>query len=338
MGAAPVQSTSASAQASVRKYFNDIVANHKLPSLPVVASKVLEMIQDPDLKVQKLCRILSDDAALAGRILAVSRSAGYAQRNLPTTLLGAVQVLGFRTLRNVVIASATHSLCIRGNRVSETLWNHSLSVALTMRMLCRRLRTQDEEQAFLAGLLHDVGELILLHGDPTGFAKLATEVQRARCQMIDKEQEIYGFDHTLIGLTLLDAWNIDSQIGRAVLNHHSDVTGDDTNQMAEMISVADYLSCKADLGFFAEAPAPAAAILAKCRCDGDEELAETVEAIRSAFHEETLFSGRSRGRALSGIAQKPLIVHAGRKDAASRRCATVSKSTGIPRPDKFPWC
>lgn len=287
MGAAPDQTRNSSAQENVRRYFNDIVASHRLPSLPVVASKVLEMIQDPDLKVQKLCRILSDDAALAGRILSVSRSAGYAQRNLPTTLLGAVQVLGFRTLRNVVVASATHSLCIRGNRVSETLWNHSLSVALAMRMLCRRLRTQDEEQAFLAGLLHDVGELILLHGDPTGFAKLATEVQQARGQMIEKEQEAYGFDHTLIGLTLLDAWNIDSQIGRAVLNHHSEVTGDDANRMAGMIAVADYLSCQADLGFFAEAPTPAAAILAECRCDGDQELAETVEAIRSAFHEES---------------------------------------------------
>ncbi|HXK30697.1 MAG TPA: HDOD domain-containing protein [Candidatus Binatia bacterium] len=287
MGTAPVQSTTASAQENVRKYFNDIVANHRLPSLPLVASKVLEMIQDPDIKVQKLCRILSDDAALAGRILAVSRSASYAQRNLPKTLLGAVQVLGFRTLRNVVVASATHSLCIRGNGVSETLWNHSLSVALAMRLLCRRLRTQDEEQAFLAGLLHDVGETILLHGDPIGFAKLAAEVQRTGCQMIDKEQEAYGFDHTLIGLTLLDAWNIDSQIGRAVLNHHSDVTGDDANQMAGMIAVADYLSCKADLGFFAEAPSPAAAILAECCCDGDEALAETVEAIRSAFQEES---------------------------------------------------
>lgn len=120
MGAAPVQSTSALARENVRKYFNDVVASHKLPSLPAVATKVLEMIQDPDIKAQKLCRILSDDAALAGRILAVSRSASYAQRNLPTTLLGAVQVLGFRTLRNVVTASATHSLCIRGNRVSET--------------------------------------------------------------------------------------------------------------------------------------------------------------------------------------------------------------------------
>lgn len=286
MGATSVQSANASAQASVRKYFNDIVASHKLPSLPVVASKVLEMIQDPDVKAQKLCRILSDDTALAGRILAVSRSASYAQRNLPKTLLGAVQVLGFRTLRNVVVASATHSLCIRGNGVSEALWNHSLSVALAMRLLCRRLCAQDEEQAFLAGLLHDVGETILLHGDPIGFAKLAAEVQRAGCRMIDKEQEAYGFDHTLIGLSLLDAWNIDSQIGRAVLNHHSDVTGDDANQMAEMIAVADYLSWKANLGFFAEASAPLVATMAKFDCDGDESLEEMVQAVRSAFQEE----------------------------------------------------
>lgn len=170
--------------------------------------------------------------------------------------------------------------------MSETLWNHSLSAALAMRMLCRRLRTQGEEQAFLAGLLHDVGEMILLHGDPIGFAKLAAEVQRAGCRMIDKEQEAYGFGHTLIGLTLLDSWNIDSQIGRAVLNHHSDATGDGSNQLAEILGVADYLCCKADLGFFAEAPAPTAATMAKFGCDSDESLEEMVQAIRIAYNEE----------------------------------------------------
>ena len=84
----------ATAQDNVRKYFRKVMERHELPALPFVASKVLDMIQDPDLNVRQLCRVLADDTALAARVLSVSRTAHYAQRTLPTTLLGAVQVLG----------------------------------------------------------------------------------------------------------------------------------------------------------------------------------------------------------------------------------------------------
>jgi len=275
------------AQAKVRKYFHDVMTSRKLPSLPIVAAKALEMIEDPDVNARKLCRVLSDDVALATRILTVSRSPSYAQRNMPTTLLGAVQVLGFRTVRSFVVANAVHSLCNEGNQVSEKLWNHSLGVALAARILCEYTGIRDRDQAFLAGLLHDVGEMILLHGDPTGFVKLGHDVEQAHCQMIDKELEVYGFDHTVIGVTLLDAWNIDSQISRAVLNHHSDLSGDRNNALAELVSIADFLCFKADLGFFGELPTPPADILAKCGCADEESVRNTCQSIREAYDEES---------------------------------------------------
>ena len=277
----------ATAPESVRKYLRDVLDGHQLPSLPVVVGKVLEMIQDPDINAQKLCRVLSDDAALTARVLSVSRSPYFAQRILPTNLISAVQVLGFQNLRNIVVTNATHSLFVKGNPVSEKLWNHSLAVALAMRILFQRAGIRTVDLAFLAGLMHDMGEMIMVHGDPFGFAELGEAVEQAQCQMMDKEQEFYGFDHTLIGLTLLDSWNIDSQIGRAVLNHHSDVTGDSANELAAMLAVADYLCCKAGLGFFATPPMPTADLLAKCGCDKDEGMGDVVQTIREAYNEES---------------------------------------------------
>jgi putative nucleotidyltransferase with HDIG domain len=230
---------------------------------------------------------LSDDAALAAKVLGASRSPHFAQRTLPTNLISAVQVLGFQNLTNLIVANATHSLCLKGNAISEKLWNHSLAVALATRILCRRAGFKNVEQAFLAGLLHDVGEMILVHGDPSGFAKLGAAVEQTNCQMIDKEQELYGFDHTLIGLTLLESWNIDGQIGQAVLNHHSDVSGDSANCLAAMIAVADYCCAKVDLGLFAAPGEPPAANLAICGCDSAEAMAETLQAIREAYDSES---------------------------------------------------
>jgi putative nucleotidyltransferase with HDIG domain len=280
------ESRSLSGQESVRRYFREVVENHKLPSLPVVAGKVLELIRDPDTSAQRLCRVLSDDTALAAKVLAAARSPYFAQRILPSNLIAAVQVLGFQNLTNIIVASAAHSFCLKGNPTSEKLWNHSLGVALAVRTLCPRAGIKNRDQAFLAGLLHDVGEMILAHGDPKGFAKLGEEVQQANCQMIDKEQEFYGFDHTLIGLTLLDSWNIDGQIGQAVLNHHSDVSGDNANCLAALIAVADYLCEKVELGLFATPPVPPPASLAMCRCDNDEAIVEVLQAIREAYDEE----------------------------------------------------
>jgi putative nucleotidyltransferase with HDIG domain len=282
-----VDNDGSSAKERVRKYFREVVDKHKLPSLPVVAGKVLELIRDPDISTQKLCRVLSDDAALAAKVLAASRSPHFAQRTLPTNLVSAVQVLGFQNLTNLIVANATHSLCLKGNAISEKLWNHSLAVALATRILCLRAGFKNAEQAFLAGLLHDVGEMILVHGDSNGFAKLGGEVQQANCQMIDKEQEFYGFDHTLIGLTLLDSWNLDGQIGQAVLNHHSDVSGDNANHIAAMIAMADYCCGKIDLGLFAAPPQPPVSSLAICGCDSAEAMAETLQAIREAYDNES---------------------------------------------------
>jgi putative nucleotidyltransferase with HDIG domain len=283
----PMELNNSAGRENVRRYFQDVVKSHKLPALPVVAAKILDMIQDPDVNVQKLCRLLSDDAALAGRVLAVSRSPLYAQRNLPTTSIEAVQVLGLRTLTNVILANSMHSLHVKGHKNLQKLWNHSLAVALAARILCRRIGLHDGDQAFLAGLMHDIGQMVLVHGDPVGYANLCDEVQRVGCSITSKEKEAYEFDHALIGLTLLDTWNIDSQIGLAVLNHHSEIAGENSNELATILTVADYLCSKADLGFIVEPAPPTMDMLAKCHLDGEESIGAIVQEIRAAYDEES---------------------------------------------------
>jgi putative nucleotidyltransferase with HDIG domain len=230
---------------------------------------------------------LADDAALSARVLTVARSPQYAQRNAPTTLLGAVQILGFRTLRSVVVMQATQSLCIRGNKTSERLWNHSLGVALAMRILCERAGIRDPDLAFLTGLMHDVGQMILIQGDSAAYEKLGRELQQAPCPIVDKEQADYGLDHTLMGFTLLNSWNMDSQIAQAALNHHSDLQTDGGNRLSAMLIVADYLCSKCDLGFFVEPAPPSAEALAMCQCADNESMSRVTEEIVEAYQAES---------------------------------------------------
>jgi HD-like signal output (HDOD) protein len=272
---------------NVLKYFRAVGEPSELPLLPSVAGQVLKMVKDPDFNARELCRVLSNDAALAGRILAVSRSPYYAQRMRPRALLEAITVLGFRTVTSVVLATAGHTLCVKGNKTSEKLWNHSVGVALATRILCKRAGFRDSEQAFLAGLMHDIGESILLYRDPYGFEKLVREVQRSQCRMIDKEQEAYGFDHTLAGSALLESWGIASPTRQAALDHDRDLNGDTINELTVILAAAEYLCFKANLGFFGALPPLRLDTMIKCKCDDDQRSEEVVHQICEAYGKES---------------------------------------------------
>lgn len=284
MGSLATTQNAMTGQQNIRKYFREVMEKYKLPPLPIVASKVLSMIEDPDLSIREICRVLSDDPALAARVLAISRSVYYAQRTPPKSLQGAIQVVGLRALRYILIAAATQGLFMANNNVSARLWSHSLAVALACRILSERVNYPDNEQAFLTGLLHDIGEMILFHGDQHGFERIVGEAQKSGASLVEKEKEVYAFDHAFIGLTLLDSWNIDSEIGKAVLKHHE--SGGEAGKLAGILEMADYLSFRADLGFFSEPPLPGPELVRAFGCNDDDSLTATVKKVRQAFDTE----------------------------------------------------
>jgi putative nucleotidyltransferase with HDIG domain len=274
-------------QENLHRHLREVMERHKLPSLPIVVTKVLNMLSDPDFSVRQLSRVISDDTALASRTLAISRSARYAQRHQPTTVHEAILVLGYQTLRNIVMATAAQSFLTRKNKIAEKLWSHSLAAALAARILSQRVGLKDSELAFLAGLLHDVGEMILLHGDPKGFEQLVSELQQTKEPIVEKEKELYSFDHSSIGVALLDFWNIDSRIGEAVLCHHDQEDSPDPKSLITILSMVDYLCFKADLAF-SEPPAPAPQVISAFGCEDEASLEELVQEVRQAFDEESV--------------------------------------------------
>jgi HD-like signal output (HDOD) protein len=279
---------SKTAQENVREHLRDVMERYKLPSLPVVVAKVLITLKDPDFSVRQLSRLISDDAALAGRTLAISRSARYAQRRQPKSVHEAILVLGFHTLRNIVLASAAQSFLSRTNKVAERLWRHSLSSALAARILSERSGVADSDLAFLAGLLHDVGEIVLLNGDPRGFEQILEEVRQNQGSLVIREREKYAFDHCSIGLALLDFWDIDSRIGQAAYWHHYDGESIDAESLVSILRMADYLCEKADLGFFSAPPPPTVEMTRIFGCEDAEALDALVQEVRQAFDEESL--------------------------------------------------
>jgi putative nucleotidyltransferase with HDIG domain len=272
---------------NVRRHLREVMKRHKLPSLPMVVTKVLEMLKDPDFSVRELSRVISDDTALATRTLAVARSGHYAQRRQATTVHEAILVLGFHTLRNVVMATAAQSFVTRKSRVSERLWSHSLAAALAARLLAQRSRFIDPEVAFLAGLLHDIGEMVLLHGDPRGFELMLEEAGQSQSPILN-EKQTFGFDHCVVGTALLDHWNIDETISDAIVHHHERVNALNPGSLRQILAMADYVCFRANLGFYSEPPLPSADARRIFDCEEIGALDELVQQLRHAYEKESV--------------------------------------------------
>jgi putative nucleotidyltransferase with HDIG domain len=276
----------------IREYFRQVSEQCKLPPLPAVVATALRIIRDPDADTRKLCRVLSDDAALVGRVFNLSRSAFYSRYTPPKTLQQALQVLGLRSVQRVLVAATAQALCRGNSEVSEALWDHSLATAFAAEALARQASFRESEQAFLGGLLHDVGQMVLLHGDPSGFSKIVKQVQTGKEPVAQCEKQVYGFDHTLIGVVLIDCWDLDGEIGSALLNHHDDTVATmEPASLGALLRMADYVSCKAGLGFVTEVLPPAPEALEFWGCGSEEALGGLVERVRQAFDaEKALYS------------------------------------------------
>ncbi len=129
--------------------------------------------------------------------------------------------------------------------------------------------------------------MILLHGDPRGFEEVVEEVQQWKLSLVEKEKEVYAFDHASISVALLEFWNIDPQISEAVLRHHQHDGESDPKSLRTILRMADYLCLKADFGFFSESSAPYP-LLCAFGCDENSALEDLVRDLRAAYNEERL--------------------------------------------------
>jgi len=196
-----------------------------LGELPVsqvgVVSTVLRMTADINTEVYKLSHVLSADQALTARVLRMSNSPFYGRMRGVGSLNEAIMILGFYTIRSLVVATSTHAMFKRDHSEWEKdLWNHSLSVALGARIVARRVDSRTVEEAFLAGLMHDIAILILLQRFPEEYKPVIAEAQLGHETLMDIERRLLGFTHAELGAIILEQWNLPSFLVEVTRFHH----------------------------------------------------------------------------------------------------------------------
>ena len=194
----------------------------ELPSLPVVVLELLSSMDQDDTDVHVLAQKIELDQALAAKTLRIANSSFYGMQSKVTSIPQAVSVLGFHSIRTVVTACAlTGSFApVSGGFDFQAFWRHSLATAVAARLLAPHLRV-NPETAFTAGLLHDLGTLVLVTRFPAEHALVRSYRQAHDCQMAEAELAVIGIDHAQVGSALAAYWKFPEAIQQAVADHHA---------------------------------------------------------------------------------------------------------------------
>ncbi len=193
----------------------------ELPAAPLVAQRVMAVTADDTSSAADLVKIIGTDAGFNARILKVANSSFYGAANTISTLQTAIVVLGFNTIRNLVISASSKDIYRDFGEHEKRLWEHSVGTAIAGLVLARRTHTALPDEAFTAGLFHDIGRGVLINQCREKYLEHADELSAGGDDVVELEAEVFGFDHTAVGSVLLNTWNFPRSLAAAVRLHHN---------------------------------------------------------------------------------------------------------------------
>ena len=200
-----------------------------IATLPEVTLGIIELVEDPNSSAQDLNELIGRDPALSARVLKVVNSAFYGLPRQIGSINRAISMLGLNAVKNIAIAASLAKL-FRGGALcdrfdAKELWDHSIAVATAARLLARESRMSSGDEAFLGGLMHDIGIMVELQSDRAKLVKVFGDMQfdgngRPLIEFRMAERSVFGADHCHFGEALCEQWKFPRSLAVACAHHH----------------------------------------------------------------------------------------------------------------------
>ena len=224
----------------------------RISSLPTVSARVNDLLNDPQSCAYDFGKIISKDQALTARLLKLVNSAFYGFPRKIETVSRAVTIIGFNGLRGLILATSVLSMFKDlGDNVSFTMedfWKHNLACGIASRVLATYKREKDPETYFVAGLLHDIGRLVLLESCPEKYSEVLIIVREENVLMCEAEMDVFGFTHEAVGKELISSWKLPAFVEDAVGFHHNPKGGQNSSSYVDVVHLANILANAASIG------------------------------------------------------------------------------------------
>ncbi|MDF1545597.1 MAG: HDOD domain-containing protein [bacterium] len=227
--------------------YNKIIADHKeLASLPQTLSEILRVVQDENSSATDVADIIKHDPALTTKILRVVNSPLYSQGREVTTISQAVMTVGMRAVSALALSTSIYDVCGKWETTVDRprFWRHSLQVAIAAREIAEAIRYPSSEEAFITGLIHDIGLLVMEKSFPEKFQRVWQQAESG-ANIFEVEEQAWGSNHARIGRFLLEQWNLPEKICQAIGFFYNEFTpgnDDEDMQLPQILALADSIS------------------------------------------------------------------------------------------------
>ncbi|OGQ96945.1 MAG: hypothetical protein A2521_11810 [Deltaproteobacteria bacterium RIFOXYD12_FULL_57_12] len=222
-----------------------VLQSATLPTLPSVAAKLIEVTSHPEVTVQDIAKVISRDMALSAKILKIANSAFYAFPNQIGTINQAVAILGFNAVRSLALSFNFLSIKPHGHADRfdyKRFWEKSLAAAVAAKLIAETLEQVDPEEFFIAGLLQNIGEMVLARAFPTEYNLVLVEAEKNGGPLSELEQRLIGADHQDIGHEVARNWRFPAILSEPIRWHHEPAACQDDDDRVKMAVIIAHLA------------------------------------------------------------------------------------------------
>jgi len=228
--------------------YRRIVENvDRLPSLPGIVTRLIEIVNSPESSAEDASSLIERDPALTGRMLRLANSAFYGMPRKVASVNSAVVILGFNSIKSLVLGAAVAKLFkpLSGGFDTRRFWMHSIICAMGSRLIIRHLmryKMMDPESAFCAGIMHDIGRLILWHVAPADYTLVWKHALSHTLSLSAAEEDVLGIRHDILGRIVADKWTLPQDLEFAMVFHHRPQEAQQIPELAAAVHVADCMA------------------------------------------------------------------------------------------------
>lgn len=225
----------------------------ELPPLPVALATIMNLMADDDVSIKEVEQAILQEPAITAKVLSLSNSAFYGYRRRINTVSQAVVVLGLTTVRNLVLGVyMVEGFRLPGGRKgaldSEGFWLHCVCAASVAGMIAKRGRDLDAETVWIAGLLHDLGKMVLNYGLHDRYLEVVRRAREEQKPLRALEEQELGANHALVGEWMANRWQLPESIRMAIRYHHEPQTAPSDHGLVAAVHLADILVKQEQLG------------------------------------------------------------------------------------------
>lgn len=215
----------------------------KIPVFPQVISKVIALAENPNANAADFENEIMKDQGLTTQVLKLANSAYYCGSRKVMTVSQATVRLGFKTIKNMVLASFVSKVLsneMQGYGLEkEALWRQSQLCAITARLIAKRIKYNNPEEAYTAGLLKDIGKVVLDTYLQDAYKIILQVVEDRQCSFIQAEEEVLGYHHGQVGGQVARKWQLPDELTQAIEFHHEPGRATLNKQLVGIVHVAD---------------------------------------------------------------------------------------------------